>query len=240
MKKRITLKFDLGQVCNDVLAKCNLISKSLKDEAAEDIKASIQNPDDPETRSIINRAVTEAVGRVKVACQRYLTVGRTDDDNRLERLVKSVVFAQKPFEVQATDDSGHLLFKATYGGEEVVVYKNSQDEWVMEDGTVIVPEDTPEELMTEVMMTTDIVTEIIYESVTLVLEIRNFNLAVTDDLKSWIHKFIVDYVMYRFLQDQHPDKAAEYKAMADGEDYSSIIKDLNARESYTMRTGSWM
>ena len=198
-KKRIELTFDLEQVCNDVLAKCNLISESIKEAGLEDIKANVAEPDNPETRSIINRAVTEAFGRVKVACQRYLTVGRTEDNNQLERLVKSVTYAKKYVEVE--DDNGNV---------------------------------------TEELVDSDEIATIEYESVLLVLEIPNFNLAVTDDLKSAVHKFVVDYVMGRFLQDQVADKAAEYKELADGEDYRKIVSDLNCRDRYTMRRPSFM
>ena len=285
MKKRITLNFDLEQVCNDILAKCNLISKTIKDEASEDIKTSILEPDGPETRSIINRAVTEAFGRVKVACQRYLTVGRTEDDNRLERLVKSATFAQEPKTVQADDGAGHLLYtvrqhlyqlngnyykqftneisntavatpisqlhdhqdrqlySALEGDKAVIAYKNLQNEWVLSGtDTIINPNDgeEPTPVTTEKMVNTDVVTDVVYETVTLILAIENFNLAVTDDLKSAIHKFVVDYVMGRFLQDQYAEKAGEYKALADGEDYRQIIKDLNARDNHTMRKPSFM
>ena len=75
-KKKITLTFDLGEVCNDILAKCNLISISVKDDALADIKANVMEPDNPETRSIICRAVTEGFGKVKVFCSRWLKVGR--------------------------------------------------------------------------------------------------------------------------------------------------------------------
>ena len=169
------------------MAKCNLVSMSIRDVALEDIRASVQEPDNPETRSIICRAVTEAFGKVKVACQRYLTVGRTSDNNTLERLVKSVTYVK---------DSG--------GAD------------------------------------TDEIDKITYETVILVLEIPNYNTAVTDHLKSMIHKYVVDYVMGRFLQDQVAEKAAEYKGLADGEDYANIISDLNSRERYTMRKPSWV
>lgn len=91
-EKKITLSFDLGQVANDILTKCNLISKAIKDEALEDIRASVQEPDSPETHSIINRAITEAFGNVKVACQRYLHVGRVTDNNDLEQMVASITY----------------------------------------------------------------------------------------------------------------------------------------------------
>lgn len=185
-KKKISLSFDLEQVCNDILAKCNLVSMSIRDVALEDIKANVQEPDNPETRSIICRAVTEAFGKVKVASQRYLTVGRTTDNNTLERLVSGVTYVK--------DSSGK---------------------------------------------DTDEVDKLIYEKVSMTLEIPNFNTAVTDHLKSMIHKFVVDYVMGRFLQDQVSDKAKEYKELADGEDYANIISDLNARERFTMRKPSW-
>jgi hypothetical protein len=74
----------------------------------------------------------------------------------------------------------------------------------------------------------------------MLLEIPNFNVSVTDHLKSCIHKYIVDYVMGRFLQDLVADKAGEYKQLADAEDYPMIVSALNAREKYTMRKPSFM
>ena len=180
-KKKITLTFDLGEVINDILAQCNLIAQSIKDAAMDDIRANIQEPDKPETRGIICRAVTEAFGQVKVACQRYLDKGRDTDNNDLERLVAS-----------SEKDS---------------------------DGNV---------------------TSVVYEKIKIELLIPNFNTAVTDHLKSMIHKFVVDYVMERFLQDQVADKAAEYKKLAVEEDYPNIISDLNSRERYTMRVPSFI
>lgn len=181
-KKNISIAIDLGEVCNDVLANCNLIAQSVKDGALADIRANVQEPDNPETRGIICRAVTEAVGSVKVACQRYLDKGRLTDNNNLERLVAS----------------------------------------------------------TETDASTGEVTAVTYEVVTFDMKIPNFNTAVTDHLKSSMHKYIVDHVMWRFLQDQVADKAAEYKKLADDEDYPNIISDLNSRERYTMRRASFI
>jgi len=89
-EKEITLNFKVEQVANDILANCNAIKKTLGDDVLADIKSSIQTPDDPESRSIINRALTEAFGNLKVAFQRYLKVGRTSDNNLLERMVSSI------------------------------------------------------------------------------------------------------------------------------------------------------
>lgn len=73
--KLITLNFSMEQVCNDILARCYVLSQGLVDDAQKDIRATIESPDSKETRSIINRAVTEAIGNIKVAAQRYLTSG---------------------------------------------------------------------------------------------------------------------------------------------------------------------
>ena len=183
---KITLNFDLKQVCDDLLAKCNLISVGLKDEALEDIRANIQEPDSPETRSIINRSVTEAFGNVKSFCQRYLKTGRTTDNNTLERIVSDVVYVR---------DSG---------------------------GNV-----------------TSEIDHLVYETVTLELYIPNFNVSVTDALKSSIHRYVVDYTMASFLDDQLPEKAGEYHAkFLDGQ--KLIVKHLNSREKYNTRKPSWI
>lgn len=241
-EKKITLSFDLEQVANDVLAKCNLISKNIKDEALEDIRASVQEPDDPETRSIINRSVTEAFGNVKVACQRYLRTGRTADDNLLEQMVKNITYVKKIVIVQDTDDEDRPLFNCTVSTVPTVVYtEDDGTTWKDEEtGNVVVPDDTPEPKMVEKTITTDEIDEIEYETIVLELYIPNFNTSVTDGLKSQIHKYVVDYIMGRFLQDQVAEKAAEYKTLADGEDYKRIVKLVNTRESYTARKPSWV
>lgn len=178
--KEISITFDLGQVTNDILAKCNLISLAIKDDALADIKANVQEPDNPETRSIICRAITEAFGKVKVAGARWLKSGRTTDTNALERIA-----------YETTDEQ------------------------------------------TKKTTTT-------YEKVQLTFDIPNFNTAVTDHLKSAIQKYVVDWTMSRFLQDQVADKAKEYKDLADGDDYNDIIHDLNMRETYNLRTPHWV
>lgn len=184
--KKIVLNFDLKQVCDDILVKCNLISIGLKDEALEDIRANIQEPDSTETRSIINRAITEAFGDVKSFCQRYLKTGRTVDNNMLERIISDVVYVR--------DSGGNVT-------SEVDHY--------------------------------------VYETVTLELYIPNFNVSVTDALKSSIHRYVVDYTMDSFLQDQLPDKAGEYHAKAT-DDHRLITRHLNAREKFNCRKASWI
>lgn len=208
--KKISLDFDMGQVCNDVLVKCFVISQSLMDEAQQEIKASIQSPDAPETRSIINRAVTEAIGNLKVAAQRYLTTGRTEDNNSLERLVAGI-------KEYSYADNGDGTWT-----EIVTITKDGNQN----DETRIVYERGKERADLE------------YEKVNFLLEIPNWNIAMTDPLKNHMHKYIVDYVMGQFLADQYGDKAAEYEKKASA-DYKNVKTDLTSRDNYTKRKPSF-
>lgn len=208
--KKISLDFDMGQVCNDVLVKCFVISQSLMDEAQQEIKASIQSPDAPETRSIINRAVTEAIGNLKVAAQRYLTTGRTEDNNSLERLVAGI-------KEYSYADNGDGTWT-----EIVTITKDGNQN----DETRIVYERGKERADLE------------YEKVNFLLEIPNWNIAMTDPLKNHMHKYIVYYVMGQFLADQYGDKAAEYEKKASA-DYKNVMTDLTSRDNYTKRKPSW-
>ena len=192
----------------------------------------------------INRAVTEAFGKVKTFCQRYLKQGRTVDNNILERIVKSITYVK----VQDKDEEKDVnLYTCKESGVNHVVYKfititgiapNTIETITWKDvetDSIVIPDATPEPKMVD----TDEIDTIDYESILLELFIPNFNVSVTDDLKSSIHKYVVDWIMYRFLQDQLADKAAEYKALAEDEDHRSITKDLNARESFNFRKPSW-
>lgn len=209
-KKEITLKFDLGQVCNDILARCYVVSQSLVEDAQKDIRAAIESPDAKETQSIINRAVTEAFGNLKIAAQRYLTVGRTEDNNNLERLVNRV---------------NSYSYIDNKNGTWTEVVKVTKDGEVSEETTIVTKKGEERD-------------ETIYEVVTLVLYIPNWNIAVTDGLKSHMHRYIVDYVMSQFLQDQYADKAGQY-AHRVADDYGNIQSDLLSRDNYTMRRPSF-
>lgn len=209
-KKLVTLDFSMGEVCNDVLARCFTVSQTLVDEAQADIRANIASPDADETRSIINRAVTEAIGNLKVAAQRYLTTGRVEDNNNLERLVKGV----KRFSY--TD--------------------NGNGTWTEVVTTIIDSEET--ETTSTVNKKGQEREESIYETVTLNLEIPNWNIAVTDALKSHMHRYMVDYVMSQFLADQYSDAAQKYAANVTA-DYKNVQSDLLSRDNYTMRRPSF-
>lgn len=209
-RKLITLKFSMEQVCIDVLARCYVVSQGMVDEAQKDIRANIESPDSDETRSIINRAVTEAIGNIKLAAQRYLTTGRVEDNNNLERLVK--------------------------GTRKYAYTDNKNGTWTEVVTTVIDGEES--ETTATVNKAGKDREENIYETVTLKLEIPNWNVAVTDALKSHCHRYIVDYVMSQFLMDQFADKAGTYGESATA-DYNNIKSDLLSRDNYTQRIPSF-
>ena len=209
-RKLITLNFGMEQVCNDVLARCYVVSQGMVDEAQKDIRANIESPDSDETRSIINRAVTEAIGNIKLAAQRYLTTGRVEDNNNLERLVK--------------------------GTRKYAYTDNKNGTWTEVVTTTINGEER--ETTATVNTAGKDREENIYETVTLKLDIPNWNVAVTDALKSHCHRYIVDYVMSQFLMDQFADKAGTYGESATA-DYNNIKSDLLSRDNYTLRRPSF-
>lgn len=209
-RKLITLNFSMEQVCNDVLARCYVVSQGMVDEAQKDIRANIESPDSDETRSIINRAVTEAIGNIKLAAQRYLTTGRVEDNNNLERLVK--------------------------GTRKYAYTDNKNGTWTEVMTTIIDGEEN--ETTATVNKAGKDREETIYETVTLKLEIPNWNVAVTDALKSHCHRYIVDYVMSQFLMDQFADKSGTYGESATA-DYNNIKSDLLSRDNYTLRRPSF-
>ena len=209
-RKLITLDFSMEQVCNDILARCYVVSQGMVDEAQKDIRANIESPDSDETRSIINRAVTEAIANIKLAAQRYQTTGRVEDNNNLERLVKGI---------------------------RKYAYTDNEDGTWTEVVTTIIDGEENETTATVNKAGKDR-EETIYETVTLKLEIPNWNVAVTDALKSHCHRYIVDYVMSQFLMDQFADKAGTYGESATA-DYNNIKSDLLSRDNYTLRKPSF-
>ena len=281
-KRDINISLDLGQVCNDLLANCNLISKSVVDEALTDIRADIQAPDSDETKSIICRGCTEAFGNLKYMAQRYLTVGRTVDDNRLERLAYLPVANMLVAHVDTTVYPWPRTFNG-YGNDDIRIATVDAPTVMLErqdgyDDAIALPLDIPVSI--SVGNTTYISGGIIimgastsetnlgngyrefrikrvdgdtenlnifipdkyftpkYEVLHLKLHIPNFNLAVTDRLKSCSHSYMVNYVTNRFLRDLLPEKAQAYQALTVS-DADEIRKCLACREKFNMRRTSW-
>lgn len=221
MDKFITIDIHLEQTVHDLLVECNLIGKNAVDAANYELQADIMTPDDAQTKSIICRAHTEAFGNVKLACRRYMTTGRTEDENKLERLVAHVYYKK------VYDNSGTITTYTPY-------WYNGNVMWLPKTGdTEGTP--VPTSSLPAGAEDTEEVGLVEYETVELAMNIPNFDTAVTDALKNHIHKYIVDYVMWRFLQNQADEKCAEYKKLADEEDYPNIEHDLTCRDRFIKR-----
>ena len=278
--KNVAISISLEQVCNDLLSNCNLISKNIVDEALADIRADIQTPDSDETKSLICRAITEAWGKVKYQAQRYLTSGRSVDDNSLERIAtygdvtmcRKIIDGMhgesyfsnseivtidhgKPSGIITLDAGKHLLIAVPAGisfdvyddaGDILISNRQIQDADIEYYASAYVYNGVyfdefcfPSGLSRVTVTFDDSAFTQKYEKLDLLLRIPNFNLGVTDALKSAIHKFMVDYVTYRFLRDLNTEKAGEYKESAEDEQ-ENIRKCLNSRERLYMRRASWL
>lgn len=226
MERTITIELRLKETTDDVVAACNMISKNLGEAASEELKSDIASPYDVESRSIICRAHTEAFGNLKYKAMKYLTTGRTEDDNRLERLVRSSSTVTTPNNTFSTSTA--------YEAGDKCVYQSKAWEFVTDKSAGSWDANVVKEISfkTEVTAT--------FETVTLVMKIPNFNTSATDALKNFAHKYIVDYVMWRFLQNQANDKAGEYKELADKEDLVNFEQALLAREKMGNASPTWV
>lgn len=279
----IALSFSLEEICNDLLSNCNLISKNMVDEAVADIRADVQSPDSQETRSLICRAITEGWGKVKYQAQRYITQGRSVDDNSLERIAAYADI--KMLWTRVGSDEDLLVGYGSFTKDDIIVVEHPKptvlfDGEAGKDIVIAVADKTSFDaydahgkalvlngvaaqdtvayydnvykldgvrynafrfpgLMKVRVVFDDAAFAINYERLNLLLRIDNFNLAVTDALKSSIHKFMVDYVTFRFLKDLSPDKAAKYEEAAVA-DQESIRKCLNSRARLYTRRASWL
>lgn len=88
MKEQIiTITFHKKQIISDVLVQCNLMGRALqKTPGSEELASEVMTPDSADSKPVVARALVEAWNEVKKICQRYLTDGRSADDNRLERI----------------------------------------------------------------------------------------------------------------------------------------------------------
>lgn len=173
MIKEIKIKIYLEDLMDDILDECLDIKNGISEEVTAEVRKTIASPDETQAQRKICRGVTEAWGKVKYLCQRYMTVGRYEDDNKLEALFVEEGGSKRWFELE------------------------------------------------------------------LLLHIPDFNIAVTDALKSAIHSYMQNWVLAKFLKNTYPEKAAEYKAWCEGDGEYNVISILNTREVYRRRLGRY-
>lgn len=84
----ITIIFYKKEIAADIATICNQVAKPYEeDEKLAYIAGEIKTPDSQDIKPIVARAITEGFARVKALASRYLTHGRTTDDNQLEAIL---------------------------------------------------------------------------------------------------------------------------------------------------------
>lgn len=86
--QNITIIFYKKEIAADIAVICNQVAKLYEeDEKMAYIAGEIKTPDAEDIKPIVARAITEGFGRIKATASRYLTHGRTTDDNQLEAIL---------------------------------------------------------------------------------------------------------------------------------------------------------
>lgn len=260
--KSIDIELKKSQILNDVVARMNVLGRTLEqDENLRTLAGYIASPDDNETKPIVARALTEGFDRVKNVCQRFLVYGRTTDDNRLERLNESETVLEENF----NDPSGKdktvttTLTKGTVYKITVTNTGNAKAEMGVYEETAAGPSFFNEEIPVGESRTADFVvsknlTSIFVsgkgimeikitcsKDVTLMLALsmpNSFNEGVTSQIKSCAHHIIVANILCEFLRDQSAEKAGSYKTDI-SEEEDMLLKALNARRPFTRTSHDW-
>lgn len=178
----ITLTINLykTQIVQDVLILCNNIGNQYEDDLkTARLSAEIKEPDSDELKPIVARSLTEAYGKIKAKCRRYLMYGRETDDNKIEKI----------------DDS--------YDYEE-------------DSETIHVPDGYELKLSMP----------------------DSFNRGVTESIKSVMHRYSVDYVMFHLMKNNVPERAKFYGEVAAAE-LDELSGLLSSRVSGIRRKPSW-
>ena len=211
------------EIVNDILSNCNIIGRALrKNPETEETAGEIMTPDDEITKPIVARSLTEAFGTVKTICQQYLVYGRYEDDNRLEKIDERNVYEE---DVKSTSATTSCKYRMLTGIPYTITIMSDADIKVTNDeGTMLArgtklkfdytPVRTDEYLKlqsTEISDVTVTYTWGDFGQYKLLLRMpERFNPSVTETIKSFAHKLMVDYVMSQILKDQYNEKSKEY------------------------------
>lgn len=211
------------EIVNDILSNCNIIGRALrKNPETEETAGEIMTPDDEITKPIVARSLTEAFGTVKTICQQYLVYGRYEDDNRLEKIDERNVYEE---DVKSTSATTSCKYRMLTGIPYTITIMSEADIKVTNDeGTMLArgtklkfeytPVRTDEYLKVQSTETSDVT--VVYtwgdfgQYKLLMRMPERFNPSVTETIKSYAHKLMVDYVMSQILKDQYNEKSKEY------------------------------
>lgn len=211
------------EIVNDILSNCNIIGRALrKNPETEETAGEIMTPDDEITKPIVARSLTEAFGTVKTICQQYLVYGRYEDDNRLEKIDERNVYEEDVKSTSATTSCKYRMltgipYTITIISDADIKVTNDEDT-MLARGTKLKFEYTPvrtdEYLKVQSTETSDVT--VVYtwgdfgQYKLLMRMPERFNPSVTETIKSFAHKLMVDYVMSQILKDQYNEKSKEY------------------------------
>lgn len=232
------------EIVNDILSNCNIIGRALrKNPETEETAGEIMTPDDEITKPIVARSLTEAFGTVKAICQQYLVYGRYEDDNRLEKIDERNIYAE---DVKSTSASTSCKYRMLTGIPYTITIISDADIKVTNDegtmlarGTKLKFEYTPiranEYLKLQSTEISDVTVNYMWgdfgQFKLLMRMPERFNPSVTETIKSYAHKLMVDYVMSQILKDQYNEKSKEYHQYYI-EDMEGLRKSLIPRLAY--------
>jgi hypothetical protein len=249
--REITIKLLKKQIADDITVECNLLG-SLLQQTAETRKngARIMTPDDDEVKPIVARAMTEAFGEVKRQCQRYLILGRDSDDNRLERINEMDAITDK---IKPSDTGTQSSYNMEAGKKYLLRITSSAEVKILDGTVVIATVNGLKEL--EYTPASSTILKVVGDSTTsckikylygefgyyeLRLDMPEaFNVGLTETVKSNAHRSIVDYIMYKVLFNQLPEKAEEYRKRFD-DSQDRLSDSLDARvDNFSRRSADW-
>jgi hypothetical protein len=82
--RSITITLIREEIMSDVVNAAHITGRRLNVAGSEEKASDIQTPEEGVDKYVVARAMTEGLSAVRKECGRYLNMGRTVDDNRLE------------------------------------------------------------------------------------------------------------------------------------------------------------
>ena len=249
----IDIDLSRKEIVNDVIVQCNTIGRALaRNTETEELASDIMTPDDDQTKPTVARALTEAFGEVKRTCQRYLLYGRYTDDNRLERIDESSRYEESLEAGNLTTDCKyHLLtgikyrISTTADMDTDIKIMDNEGTVLARGGRNITLDYTPVRMDEYLTITARVTVNITvnyswgdFGTYELRLEMpANFNIGMTETIKTCAHRMMTDYVMAAVLQNQLAEKANEYASRFTN-DQEALKKALIARNGYRRPTAA--
>jgi len=231
---------------NDIRTELSIIGHSLqRDPSSLELSADILAPTSTTNKPILARSLTEGFGEVKRVCQRYLSFGRINDDNRLERIDDLDRTKETILDKQGTHEliSGTPYTLEVIAEGPVTIIGTSGETAGSLPGTGVVTY-TPDVTGTVQLVTDEEKVEIAYlsgnfGSYELSLNMpNNFNIGMVETVKNCMHRMMVDYSVRTLLLNQLPDKSALYQERF-VLDANSLSDALRSRTSFGRRAPDW-